>query len=59
MRKPYQVDPLFSQTQIFNSPCVIKQTIYSALFGGVKVLLLRQVDNLALASPIKDITKAE
>ena len=32
-------------------------TIYSTTFRGVKVLLLRQVDDFALASPDEDIAK--
>ena len=34
------------------------QTIYSTTFRGVKVLLLCQVDDFALASPDEDIAKA-
>ena len=34
------------------------RTIYSTTFRGVKVLLLRQVDDFSLASPDEDIAKA-
>ena len=34
------------------------RTIYSTTFRGVKVLLLRQVDDFALASPDEDMSKA-